>query len=73
MVGKDLCVWTAPNFGQKIGLNLSEYLFFGFHLILGETIFILIFVILKISKVPAPPLLPSPFKILRTLLDMNVL
>ena len=28
MVGEDVCFWPAPNFGQKIGLNLSEDLFF---------------------------------------------
>ena len=27
-IGEDLCFWSAPNFGQKIGLNLSEDLFF---------------------------------------------
>ena len=26
-VGKDVCFWPAPNFGEKIGLNLSEDLF----------------------------------------------
>ena len=26
--GEDLCFWPAPKFGQKIGLNLSEDLFF---------------------------------------------
>ena len=29
-VGEDLCIWPAPNFGQKIGLNLSENLFLFF-------------------------------------------
>ena len=33
---KRLFFWSSPNFGQKIGLNLSEDLFFGLHLILGE-------------------------------------
>ena len=49
-------------FGQKIGPNLSEDLFFSLHLIfgqkirliLGETIYILIYV-LKFTEVPAPP------------------
>ena len=27
-VGEDVCLWPAPKFGQKIGLNLSEDLFF---------------------------------------------
>ena len=37
MVGEDVCFLPAPNFGQKIGLNLSEDLFFfGLHLILGK-------------------------------------
>ena len=71
MVGEDLCFWSAPNFGQKFGLNLSENLFFWsspnfgqkIGLTLGETIFILIFVILKVSEVPGPS--PFFFKILR--------
>ena len=53
-VGEDLCFWPAPNFGQKIGLDLSEDLFFGLQLILGEKIFILIFVF-KFSEFPGPP------------------
>ena len=61
MVGEDLCFWPVTNFGQKIGLNLSEDLFFFWFspnfgqkigLILGEIIFILIFVLLKFSEVP---------------------
>ena len=64
-VGEDLCFWPFPNFGPKTGLNLSQDLFFfGLHLILdrktglilGGKIFILIFVILKFSEFPAPPL-----------------
>ena len=68
MVGKDLCFWPAPNFGQKIGLTLSVFLwsssYFGQKIgqILVETIFILISVLLKFSEVPSPL-----FKILRTL------
>ena len=28
--------WFSPNFGQKMGLNFSEDLFFDLHLILGK-------------------------------------
>ena len=34
-VGEDVCVRPVPNFGQIMGLNLSEDLFFALHLILG--------------------------------------
>ena len=76
-----VCCRPAPNYGQKIGLSLSEDLFFFFffplHLILGkksdyilvEQFLILIFVLLKFSEVPGLPL----FKILRTLLRCAVL
>ena len=30
MVGEDVCFWPAPQFGQKIGLDLSEDLSFFF-------------------------------------------
>ena len=62
-VGEVVCFWPAPNFGQIMGLNLSEDLFFfALHLILGkksdlfwvEQVLILIFVLLKFFKVPAP-------------------
>ena len=36
MVVEDLCFWLAPNFGQKIGVSLSEDLFFLSSLILGK-------------------------------------
>ena len=32
-VGEDLCFWPAINFGQKIGLNLSEDLYLFFFLV----------------------------------------
>ena len=36
-VGEDLCFWPALNFGQNIGLSLSENLFFfAPHLLLGK-------------------------------------
>ena len=62
---------SLPDFGRKMGRNLSEDLFFALHLILGEKwdeiwvwqFQILIYVPLKFSEVSAPP-----FKILRTLL-----
>ena len=38
-----VCFWSSPNFRQKIGL------------ILGKPIFILIFVLLKLFEIPAPP------------------
>ena len=68
-VGEDLCFWPAPNFGQKIGLNLREDLFFGFQLILdrkialilGEKIFILIFVLFKFSEFLPPPFQNSAY------------
>ena len=38
-VGEDLCFWPAPNFGPKIGLNLSQNRFsFGLQLILDKKI-----------------------------------
>ena len=37
MVDEDLCFWPAVNFGQIMGLNLSEDLFFfALHLTLGK-------------------------------------
>ena len=33
---RGLHLWSSPNSGQKIGLNLREDLFFGLHLILGK-------------------------------------
>ena len=38
MVGEDVCFWPAPQFVQKIALNLSEDLFFGLHLNLGKNL-----------------------------------
>ena len=68
-LSEDLFFWSSPSFGQKIGLNLSEDLFlFGLQLILdrkiglilGDTIFILNFVLLKFSEFPAPPSFQNP-------------
>ena len=65
-----------PCFWPKTGLNLSENpFFFGLllslgwktYLVLGWKIFILVFIILKFSEFPAPPL----SKILRTLLPVS--
>ena len=61
--------WSSPDFGQKIGRNLSEDLFFWsstdfgqkFGLILGEIIFILNFVLLKFFEFSgSPPPLQNP-------------
>ena len=46
--------WSSPNFGQKIGLNLSEdLLFFGLHLILGK-------ILPKFSEFSALPPFQNP-------------
>ena len=65
MVGEDVCFWLAPNFGQKVGLNLSEDHFIIFwsspnfekkiRIHLSETMFILVCVLLKFSEVPGLP------------------
>ena len=75
--GQRSFVWPSPNFEPKTGLNLSEDLFFSFHLILGRKtdlvlgwkVFILVFIILKFSEFSGPPL----SKILRTLLHSSPL
>ena len=69
-VGHQALGSKSPDFGRKMGRNLSEDLFFALHLILGDNwgeFQILVYVPLKFSEVSAPPLL----KILRTLLFLD--
>ena len=78
-----VCCRPAPNSGQKIGLSLSEDLFFFFFfcsspdfgqkigLNLGGTISILIFVLLRFSEVPGPPFQNPAYATEHNLLPKN--